>query len=715
MIRPLLQRAWTAAPASLFPAGNARTLRAEELFAQSEEPRGPVALPRRRNLRATLTRAVFPRVMEFKVISREPEKHEFMPVVYLVDRSPVWRRRVPATVERAIVEEYVAPLVQPAPADGFTAAPLSPEAERRLKLALVERELAKRARLVDEADPDASCADERAYKMGVLVDFAVGRDADASASAREQSELYQVTAQLLSTLRQAPYRRALIVPVAVHYCSDGRFLNVRRFAGIRYGAPVLVEDADMRIYVEDPTEFTHFVSARLASSLKMVVPTTATQLEVMRLTRTLHVFCCNVVRDDCFSRRQLASMNEEILQIHFRTRNHPDMHQLKSTMAKYWATLKKWKLRDEDVNSATALSVEDLPKHPLHFVWLVLSIFELIAGTPMHLLLSGACDVVYRLQQPMPNSKSGRIDVTLLSSGAVKFCLAFLMVGVFLRIALMSGPFGTLLLMVVLALPAMNLPRISARFSDMTQHWKKIQFYLMDPEEWAYLRDTRAVLARSIHAIVAQYVSTDLPPPVLQDKSKSPTSVDSPTANLTTPADADPALLGNDEYTLNAHHKIFINTPRSFPLAFATTMTDRERARRVVYAPKMLRDELWRSIYEALAPGHLRFSALLADNKGDNIPMEMLLHTPFFSAVLSAYIIYQTRPKPLDGVDDGVALWTDDIARAADDGHFDCCASRQSVVEDADFQQQQLGGYASVREIMEAALQMALDEEEASA
>lgn len=708
MLTSLLQRAWTSAPASLFPAGNARTLRAEEVFAELSGDAGAQPRPRRR-VRALLTRAVFPRVMEFKVISREPEKHEFMPVVYVIDRTPAWKKRVPPYLERAIIEEYIAPLIQAAPADAFTSAPLAPDALRKQQLALIARELAHRAQLVDETNPDASCADERAYKMGVVVDYATTYASD-SMSSREKSELFRVTAQLLSTLRQAAYRRALIVPVALHFCSDGRFLNVRRFAAIRYGAPVLVEDADMRIFVEDPTEFTHFVSARLASSLKMVPPHSATQLEVMRLTRTLHVFCCNVVRDDCFSRRQLASMNEEILQIHFRTRNHPDMHQLKATMAKYWATLKKWKLRDEDINSAAALSVEDLPKHPLHFVWLLVSTIQLVAGTPMHLLLSGACDVVYRLQQPSPSGKTGRIDVGMLSSGAVKFCLAFLLVGVFLRVALLSGPLGTLMLVVVLALPGLNLPRLSARFDDMTQHWKKIQFYLMDPEEWAYLRDTRAILARSIHAIVAQYMSTDLPPPVLQDKSKSPTSVDSLNTSAAPIPDA-ALLLGSDEYSLNPHNKIFINAPRGFPLTFAANMTDRERARRVVYAPKMLRDELWRTIYEALAPGHLRFSALLADNKGDNLPMDMLLKTPFFSAVLSAYIIYQTCPKPLDSCDDSIAEWTDDIARAAsDDGHLDSEASCGSG--DGEDCQQELGGFGSVREIIEAALQMALDEEE---
>lgn len=672
MLTSLLQRAWTSAPASVFPAGNARALRAEELFAELSDDAQLHPRPKR-SARAVLTRAVFPRVMEFKVISREPEKHEFMPVVYLIDRSATWRKRVPAYMERAILDEYVGPLVQVN--DGGRSTP-------KQRLELIARELASRAQLVDDHVPDESCVDERPYKMAVVVD----------STTDEQAELSRVTGQILSTLRRAPYKRALIVPVAVHFCADGRFLDVRRFAAIRYGAPVLVEEQDIGIFVEDPAEFTQFVSARLAASLTMLPPHTATQLEVMRLTRTLHVFCCNVVRDDCFSRRQLASMNEEILQIHFRTQSHPDMHALKTKMGKYWATLKKWKLRDEDINSASALSVEDLRKHPLHFLWLLASMAQLVAGTPVHLLLSGVCDVVYRSQRPV--HKAG-VDVTMLSSGAVKFCLAFLLIGVLLRVALVSGVVGALLAVFVLALPVLNLPRLSAKYHEMTDHWEKIQFYLMDADEWVYLRDTRAVLARSIHAIVAQYMSTDLPPPVLQDKSKSPTSdPHSGVANM--------ALLGNDEYSLNAHHKIFINTPRSFPLAFAAKMKDRDRARLVVYAPKMLRDELWRTIYETLAPGHLQFSALLADNKGDNLPMDMLLKTPFFSAVLSAYIIFQTRPKPVDVCDDGVATWADDIAQAVkDDAKYSGGADEQ-----------ELGGYSSAKDIMESALQMALDEEE---
>ncbi|POM71324.1 hypothetical protein PHPALM_12126 [Phytophthora palmivora] len=124
------------------------------------------ALPRRRSrsLRTSLARAVFPRVMEFKVISRESEKHEFMPVVYLIDRSPAWHRRVPSVVETAIVEDYITPLVAEIPDANA--------ADMTQVLASVRKEMELRANLIDETKLDNVSTDERDYKMGVLVDFA---------------------------------------------------------------------------------------------------------------------------------------------------------------------------------------------------------------------------------------------------------------------------------------------------------------------------------------------------------------------------------------------------------------------------------------------------------------------------------------------------------------------------------------------------------------
>ncbi|RLN89183.1 hypothetical protein BBJ28_00012676 [Nothophytophthora sp. Chile5] len=625
---------------------------------------------RRPSVRTALARAVFPRVMEFKVISREREKHEFMPVVYLIDRSPAWRRRVPSLVERALIEDYITPLV----------AEVQPGADMARKLALVAREMATRANLIDEQHLDQVCTDETAYKMGILVDFAPtpGRPGKAA--------LNRVVNQIAATLRMASYRRALVVPVALHYCSAGSFVDVRRYAGIRYGAPVLLEEREVAIFAEDPTEFTQHFSARLRASLTMQPPTSVAQIEMLRLSRTLHVYCAKVVRDDCFSRRQRASMNEEIMQIHFRTRNHPAMHELKRNMSAYCATLKHWKLRDEDINSASVLlAVEDVPKHPLHSVWLLAAALRFLFALPGRLLLASARDLIYRL----PPRKTHETSAALGAAG-LKATLACLILGLFMRAVPSSfvGWLCVLVLALVLVVDAVTAQTAAADVQHLTQHWKKLQFYVMDEAEWTQLKETRAVLARSIHDIVARYVSTDLPPPVLQDASKSAAS---PTS----------ALLDNDEYTLNAHHKIFINAPRSFPLSFAAKMTDREMARRVVYAPKMLRDEMWRTIYETLAPVHLRFRVLLADNKGDNLPMDELLATPFFSAVLSAYVLYQKQST--DGGSSTSSSSGDDAVPLTDD---------EQEQEEEEVDEQALGGFGSRQELIDAALQMAQDEEE---
>ncbi|CAI5738774.1 unnamed protein product [Peronospora destructor] len=360
----------------------------------------------------------------------------------------------------------------------------------------------------------------------------------------------------------------------------------------------------------------------------MSPPSSVAQIETLRLTRTLHVYCAKVVRDDCFSRRQRASMNEEIMQIHFRTSNHPAMRELKRNMMAYCATLKHWKLRDENINSASVLlAVEDLPKHPLHFVWLLAAALHFTFKLPGHLFLASACDLIYRF----PPRKSGN-RLLPLCAAAVKAVLGCLALGVLVH-AVPSSLLGWLfvsLLVAVLVVDAATAHNAAADVQHLTQHWKRLQFYVMDAKELTRLKETRAVLARSIHDIVARYMCTDLPPPVLQDISKSAAS---PTS----------ALLNNDEYALNTHHQIFINSPRSFPLAYAAKMKDPETARRTVYAPKMLRDETWRNIYESLAPAHLRFRVLLADNNRDNLPMDELLATPFFGAVLSAYILHKTR------------------------------------------------------------------------
>ncbi|GMF15622.1 unnamed protein product [Phytophthora lilii] len=619
--------------------------------------------------------------MEFKVISRESEKHEFMPVVYLLDRSPAWRRRVPSLVERALVEDYITPLVAEIP-DGADA-----DATTR-QLATVRREMALRAGLIDERQLDGVSTDETDYKMGVLVDFA------PTPGNPGKAPLNRVVFQIATALRAASYSRALVVPVAMHYCSAASFLDVRRYAGIRYGAPVLLEEREVAIFGEDPTEFTQHFSARLRASLTMPPPPSVAQVEMLRLTRTLHVYCAKVVRDDCFSRRQRASMNEEIMQIHFRTLNHPAMHELKRNMMLYCATLKHWKLRDEDINSASVLlAVEDLPKHPLHFVWLLAAALRFTFKLPGRLFLASACDLIYRF----PPRKSYNRSLPL-GAAAFKASLGCLALGV-LAHAVPSSILGcifALLVVVVLIVDAATAHTAAADVQHLTQHWKKLQFYVMDADEWTRLKETRAVLARSIHDIVARYMCTDLPPPVLQDASKSAAS---PTS----------ALLDNDEYTLNAHHKIFINAPRSFPLSFAAKMKkDPETARRVVYAPKMLRDETWRNIYETLAPGHLRFRVLLADNKGDNLPMDELLSTPFFGAVLSAYILYQTR---LADCDSSTSSFSGDDAHLA---HEEVLQEQARVFShDAqDVDEQALGGYSSIQDIIDAALQMAQDEEE---
>lgn len=617
---------------------------------------------------ALLTRALFPRVMEFKVISREREKHEFMPVVYVIDRSESWRKRVPAYIERNVVQAYITPLVLGAGADATT---------NTQKLTLLAHELRQRTRLMDTT-ASGVCLDESRYKLGVFVDYASAA-ATHSSTTREKSDLYQVVRVVASTLRDASHQRVLIVPVSMHYCSSGSFVNVRRFAGIRYGAPVLLEQRDIEAFAQGPIEFTQHISARLMASLKMQPPSTAAQMEILRLSRTLHVYCAKVFRDDCFSRRQIASMNEEILQIHFRTRNHPDMHLLKDKMTTYCRILKKWRLRDEDINSAAIESRQSEHKSPVYLAWLVATVLQRVITAPGQLLLSGACDLVYR---PPPQRKL--VATAAMLSAFVKCALALVALGVFLRVVQSKALFWVMMVLLVL-LVALNMAKESLGYREVAQHLKKIQFYFMDTTELQELKKTRAILARRIHALVAQYISTDLPQPVLQDRSK---------------ASADDSVLpDNDEYTLNPHHKIFINAPRSYPLAFVAKLIQNKDAalvRRVVFAPKMLRDETWRTIYETLAPKNLRFSALLVGNKGDNLPMDELLHTPFFNAVLTAYVKYQND-----------ALASSGDEKDSSGGDISSISSGSTPVG-------AFGDFGSAEEVIDAALQLAQEEDELS-
>ncbi|GLE11225.1 hypothetical protein PINS_up023564 [Pythium insidiosum] len=604
------------------------------------------------------TRLLFPKVVEFKVISREHEKHEFMPVVYLIDRSVSWKQRVPRVIEEQLVEEYVAPLLPRASAVALTQQDLD-----RFGCALQQR-----TELLD-AGPTAVCVDEALYKIGLLVDF-------APTPSLPKSDLFRVVRQLLTTLVAATHRRALIVPVSAHFCADRGVFSARRYAGVRYGAPVLLEDRDIEIFREDPFEFVQHVTAKLIASLKMQPPQTAEQMEILRLSRSLHVYCAKVYRDDCFSRRQIASMNEEILQIHFRTRNHPDMLALKAKMHAYCTRLKKWKLVDEDINAATVAATT--PRNVLQVACVVASLVLRLATLPWRLVLASVCDLIYR-----PQTRK-LVEVAAVISALLKSCAAFVLLGVLTRLVL-AGNSQWILLPLVATVLVLHLASSLLGGAEIAAHWKKIQFYVMDAAELQQLKETRAVLARHIHAIVARYVSTDLPPPVLQDSPKRSASPKHST--------------DGDEFSLNPHHKIFINAPRSFPLDFAAAVADDVVVRRAVYAPKMLRDEVWRNIYGSLAPPHLQFSVLLADNKGDSLPMERLLATPFFNAVLSAYVSFKTSRARSGSESD-----CDNVSSPDDDA-----ATAEDVVTDGS-----LGTFRSIRDVVDACLELAEEEEELS-
>ncbi|KAJ0399571.1 hypothetical protein P43SY_009630 [Pythium insidiosum] len=602
------------------------------------------------------TRLLFPKVIEFKVISREHEKHEFMPVVYLIDRSASWKQRVPRMIEQQLVEEYIAPLLARSSHTSLT-----PE-----DLDNFSRALHERTELLN-APPTAVCIDESLYKLGLLIDF-------APKPSLPKSDLFRVVRQLLTTLAAATHRRALIVPVSVHFCADRGVFSARRYAGIRYGAPVLLEDRDVEIFREDPFEFVQHVTAKLSASLKMQPPQTAEQMDILRLSRSLHVYCAKVYRDDCFSRRQIASMNEEILQIHFRTRNHPDMLALKAKMHAYCARLKKWKLVDEDINAATVAATT--PRNFLQVACIVASLMLRLASLPWRLVIASVCDLIYR-----PQSRKV-VEIAAVVSAFLKSCTAFVLLGVLTRLGL-AGSWQWLLLPMALTVLILHLASSLFGGEEVAAHWKKIQFYVMDAAELQQLKETRAVLARHIHAIVARYVSTDLPPPVLQDSLKRSHS---------------PVTTDGNEYSLNPHHKIFINAPRSFPLQFAAGVADNAVVRRAVYAPKMLRDEAWRNIYGALAPPHLQFSVLLADNKGDSLPMERLLATPFFDAVLTAYVNFKRSRAGSD-------------SESESDKPSECVVPNavERVIEDGS-----LGSFRSVEELINACIELAEEEEELS-
>ncbi|TMW56203.1 hypothetical protein Poli38472_008851 [Pythium oligandrum] len=598
------------------------------------------------------TRLLYPKIMEFKVISREREKHEFMPVIYLIHRSTNWLKRVPRRIEQQMIEDYIAPLLtlhreqRGSSETGFS----------KQEMEMIGGELRRRTELLNTSG--AVCTDESSYKLGLLVNY-------SPLPSLHKSELFQVIRQVLTTLSSATHQRALIVPVNLHFCADGSVFGVQRYAGVRYGAPALLEARDVQIFREDPLEMVHHISAKLMASLKMLPPQTAAQMEILRLSRSLHVYCAKVYRDDCFSRRQIASMNEEILQIHFRTRNHPDMHALKIKMQDYCTRLKKWKLRDEDINAATVAATT--PKNPIQVAGIVASIALRFVATPWRLLVSGVSDFVYRPQQRK------LIALASMTSAFVKCTLAFLLFGVLVHAMLLSTRYWWSVCC-VFVLIALHLASPSFGYEDVAAHWKKIQFYVMDRKELNELKDMRAILARRIHAIVAQYVSADLPPPVAS--RMSPTNRD-------------------EEYFLNPHHKIFINAPRSFPLDYAENVEDTCTARRAVYAPKMLRDETWRQIYGTLAPAHLQFAALLADNKGDSLPMERLLSTPFFNAVLAAYVIHHKKSHGQED-DELVMRWIGELAHAE--------ATPGSGLE----------SFASVKDLVDAALDLAQEAEELS-
>ncbi|TDH68728.1 hypothetical protein CCR75_009154 [Bremia lactucae] len=330
------------------------------------------ALPQQRNksLRSLMVRAVYPHIIEFKVISRESNNHEFMPIVYLIDRSPAWCHRVPSLVETALVKDYVAPLV---------------------------------AKISDASDVDMSrklttvheiSADETDYKTSVFVDFA------AVPNNSSKAPLNRVVFQIATALRTT---------VAPLWCP------IRRYASVRYGAPVILEEREIAIFIEDPTEFIQHFSARLRASLAITPPST-----MLRLTRTLHVHCANIVRDDCFSQRQRASMNEEIFQIYFRT-------------------LERWKFRDEDINSPKVLlTAKNLSKHPLLFVKLLAAVLRYLLILPSRLFVSSICDLIYRF--PPRQALNRSLTLVTAASEAALVCSACIVMAYWCFLWMLNSP-----------------------------------------------------------------------------------------------------------------------------------------------------------------------------------------------------------------------------------------------------------------------------------
>lgn len=363
--------------------------------------------------------------------------------------------------------------------------------------------------------------------------------------------------QALTHIDMDQERKLKIIPLQFHITPEktngAMFYYARNYAVIRAGAPIVVKEQSIEIYQEDPVEYIYHLSSRLELAFDVKIPRTGKQIKFLRLCRNIYKPAKEV-----WSRRQIACVNEEILQIHLRTAQHPGMSGVKEDLVKYLADLKKRMLIDQDIL--------DPPSQQS---------FRLCCWTVLQLLCFGVIYahrlVFYAVQHffyanPKPKFKQSLSFIIkalriILSSSFLWLLYAFfgrwaILLSVACFIYSCFPDYSTML--------SGGPRRITSRLMAV---------FVYSEETIQKYHRSREKLVTRLRSMVSAYSDPYVPLPIIVDSNDS------------------------GKYKVNFQHSLIINSPKSFA-NYSEVCT----LQSLFSAPSMLQDKYWRLLYETFTP-----------------------------------------------------------------------------------------------------------------
>jgi hypothetical protein len=559
-----------------------------------------------------MIRQVEPPMMCFEVVCRSIENDWMMPTIYLIQKSIEWQEWVPFNMERLIFEQQFGYSVSNS---SFNSNSNVNSNRNRISNSNIDSNSDRTSLLMMIQEEDG----EQMYSKAIeKILQAIKKDTKKDHQRRRQYE----------RIRIIPVYVQLTLSTNIHYSTPIRKLKTSgRMVAIRKAEPIiLLIDHILQAYEEDPVETLYHLSSRVHASLRFQFPKSMYQLELIDLCRKIYTGTTSHL----FSARQIASINEELFQIHVRTRNHPDMQELKTCLREYNEQLKRFSFDMEDLL---------LSSHPFPMVTSV-SIVQVLEQIVKVVIVEMMWTMI---KKPGPTRKN-QVYLSVVC-------------GVLFFVMWTIWSFGRLLLMTIMVLLIGMLLMKSSTFSSIlntssssrrrnTIHiqvddnvevssfnwWRKRFGLFISKKELEDLKTLRQKIQALVFSLVDRYRNTALPVPMVVS-----------TCSATTPT------TGIKQYQVNVHHTIVLNLLPSVLVDDCLTLEER---RRLIYGPQMLRDDHWRTLYDTVvaasssSSNHLTFKSLLESKfpfEGLELVKYFQSKSFFFEWVLTAFILLSTK------------------------------------------------------------------------